>query len=93
LVAVVRESKAPLLPKIKFGENVTPGNNPVFVFGSKLQSLALVYWLSPYWYLLTAFVGLNLLQSGFTNRCPAMWMLGKCRLTSSEQATHAQVAR
>jgi len=28
--------------------------------------------VSPYWYLLTAFVGLNLLQSTFTNWCPAM---------------------
>jgi hypothetical protein len=25
---------------------------------------------SPYWLLLTAFVGLNLLQSGFTRWCP-----------------------
>jgi hypothetical protein len=26
-------------------------------------SLALGYWVSPYWYLFTAFVGLNLFQS------------------------------
>lgn len=37
-----------------------------------LASLALAYYVSPYWYLLTAFVGLNLLQSAFTNWCPAM---------------------
>jgi hypothetical protein len=37
-----------------------------------LISLALGHWVSEYWYLLTAFVGLNLLQSGFTNWCPAM---------------------
>ena len=36
-VAAVRESKAPLFPKIMFGENVTRGNNPVFAFGSKLN--------------------------------------------------------
>jgi len=35
-----------------------------------LLSLALGYWVSPYWYLFPAFVGLNLLQSGFTNWCP-----------------------
>jgi len=29
------------------------------------------------WLWLTAFVGLNLLQSAFTDWCPAMWMLGK----------------
>ncbi len=34
-----------------------------------LVSLALGYWVSPYWYLFTAFVGLNLLQSGFTKWC------------------------
>jgi hypothetical protein len=43
-----------------------------------LLSLALGYWISPWWFLLTAFVGLNLLQSAFTNWCPAMtifrWM-------------------
>jgi DUF2892 family protein len=43
-----------------------------------LLSLALGYWVSPYWFLFTALVGLNLLQSGFTNWCPAMavfrWM-------------------
>ncbi len=40
-----------------------------------LASLALAHWLSPWWLLLTAFVGLNLLQSAFTNWCPAMLML------------------
>ena len=37
-----------------------------------LLSLALGHWVSPYWYLFTAFVGLNLFQSAFTNWCPAM---------------------
>lgn len=40
-----------------------------------LLSLALAHWFSPWWLLLTAFVGLNLLQSAFTNWCPAMPML------------------
>jgi hypothetical protein len=34
-----------------------------------LISLALGHWQSPYWYLLTAFVGANLLQSAFTRWC------------------------
>jgi hypothetical protein len=42
-----------------------------------LASLALGYWVAPAWYLFTAFVGLNLFQSAFTNWCPAMWALGK----------------
>lgn len=40
-------------------------------------SLALGYFVSPYWYLLTAFVGLNLFQSAFTNWCPMMTILRK----------------
>ena len=34
-----------------------------------LASLALGYWMSPYWYLFTAFVALNLIQSSFTRWC------------------------
>jgi DUF2892 family protein len=34
-----------------------------------LISLALGYFVSPYWHLFTAFVGLNLLQSAFTHWC------------------------
>jgi len=45
-----------------------------------LLSLALGYWVSPYWYLFTAFVGLNLLQSAFTKWCPAMWIFGRLGL-------------
>lgn len=35
-----------------------------------LLSLTLGWFVSPYWLLLTAFVGLNLLQSSFTRFCP-----------------------
>lgn len=42
-----------------------------------LLSLALGHYVSPYWYLFTAFVGLNLFQSGFTNWCPMMMFLRK----------------
>jgi len=42
-----------------------------------LLSLALALWVNPYWHLFTAFVGLNLLQSGFTNWCPMMAFLHK----------------
>ena len=40
-----------------------------------LLSLALAHFLSTYWLWLTAFAGLNLLQSAFTNWCPAMPIL------------------
>ena len=46
-------------------------------------SLGLGYWISPYWYLFTAFVGLNLFQSGLTNWCPAMFVLRKLGLRES----------
>jgi hypothetical protein len=37
-----------------------------------LLSIALAHYVSIYWLLLTAFVGLNLVQSAFTNWCVAM---------------------
>ena len=40
-----------------------------------LASLALGHWVHPGWYLFTAFVGANLLQSAFTRRCPMMSLL------------------
>jgi hypothetical protein len=42
-----------------------------------MLSLALGYWVNAYWYLFTAFVGLNLFQSAFTDWCPMMTMLRK----------------
>lgn len=35
-----------------------------------LVSLALGWWVHPGWFLFTAFVGFNLLQSSFTGFCP-----------------------
>lgn len=40
-----------------------------------LASAALGCLVSPYWYLFTAFVGLNLLQSAFTRWCPMISIL------------------
>jgi hypothetical protein len=34
-----------------------------------LLSLALGWWVSPYWFLFTAFVGANLFQSALTKWC------------------------
>ncbi|HEV2278493.1 MAG TPA: DUF2892 domain-containing protein [Acidobacteriaceae bacterium] len=48
-----------------------------------LGSLALAHWVSPYWLWLTVFVALNLLQSGFTNWCPAMSIFRAMGLPSS----------
>jgi hypothetical protein len=51
-----------------------------------MLSLALGYWVHPYWYFFTAFVGLNLFQSAFTNWCPMMTFLRK--LGVKDQAAH-----
>ena len=51
-----------------------------------LISLALGHWVSPYWYLFTAFVGLNLFQSGFTDWCPMVKVLQKVGLKRSDAA-------
>ena len=48
-----------------------------------LLTLGLGYYVSPYWYLFTAFVGLNLFQSAFTNWCPMMTILRKLGVRSN----------
>ncbi|NVN90797.1 MAG: DUF2892 domain-containing protein [Desulfuromonadales bacterium] len=40
-------------------------------------SLLLAHYHSTYWLLFTAFVGLNLFQSGFTQFCPLFGLLAK----------------
>ena len=47
-----------------------------------LSSLLLAYYFDPLWLLLTAFVGVNLLQSAFTNWCPMMSILKKLGIGS-----------
>ena len=42
-----------------------------------LISLALGYWVSPWFFLFTAFVGVNLFQSAFTDTCPVKVVLKK----------------
>ncbi len=42
-----------------------------------LVSAALTWLFSPYWLLLTVFVGLNMLQASFTGFCPAALIFGK----------------
>jgi hypothetical protein len=56
-------------------------------------SVALGHYVSPYWFLFTTFVGLNLFQSAFTNWCPAMWMLAKLGLKSCGDARQASAVR
>ena len=47
-----------------------------------LVSVALAHFVSPWWLLLTVFVGLNLLQASVTGFCPAAIVLGKLGVKS-----------
>ena len=42
-----------------------------------MLSVALGTWVHPYWFVFTAFVGLNLFQSAFTQWCPMITILRK----------------
>jgi hypothetical protein len=60
---------------------MTVDNGVRVVAGSfVLASLALGRWVSPWWFLFTAFVGVNLIQSAFTGFCPAAMILRKLGL-------------
>jgi hypothetical protein len=50
-----------------------------------LLSIFLAHYYSPYWLLFTGFVGLNLLQSAFTDWCPMMTFLKKLGVKSQCQ--------
>ncbi len=45
-----------------------------------LLSLGLAVYVNKNWLWFTAFIGLNLIQSAFTNWCPAMWIFRKLGL-------------
>jgi hypothetical protein len=53
-----------------------------------LVSLLLAHFASPWWLLLTAFVGLNLIQSAFTGFCPPTWLLDKLHWVDSTGRIH-----
>jgi hypothetical protein len=50
-----------------------------------LISLALAYAHSPKWLILTGVMGLNLLQSAFTNWCPMMPVLKRLGINGKKQ--------
>jgi hypothetical protein len=58
----------------------------VFAFAGVmvLISVALAYLVSPWWLLLTVFVGANLLQSAFTGFCPAAMVFKRMGLPAGQ---------
>lgn len=47
-----------------------------------LLSAVLAWLVSPYWLLLAAFIGLNLIQASFTGFCPAAMIFSKLGIKS-----------
>jgi DUF2892 family protein len=58
----------------------------IFAFAGSLIlfSVALAWLQTPYWLILTAFVGANLLQSSLTGFCPAALILKKVGVRSGK---------
>jgi hypothetical protein len=56
-----------------------------------LVSVLLAHYHSQYWLFFTGFVGLNLLQSGFTNWCPMMDILKRLGVKSQVQIKESEV--
>ncbi|EDY84127.1 hypothetical protein VDG1235_3757 [Verrucomicrobiia bacterium DG1235] len=56
----------------------------VFAFGGTLVlvGVALGIWVHQYWFILPAFVGLNMLQASFTGFCPLAIILKKLGMKS-----------
>jgi hypothetical protein len=54
-----------------------------------LLSVALGWWVHPAWFLFTAFVGFNLLQSSFSAFCPLERMLARMDLPGCSRRTGA----
>jgi hypothetical protein len=55
-----------------------------------MASVALGYCVNPNWFLFTAFVGLNLFQSAFTNWCPMITFLHRLGVPSADEAAKAR---
>lgn len=58
----------------------------VFAFAGAmvLMSILLAHFMSPWWLLLTAFVGLNLFQAAFTGFCPLAIILKKAGVPTGQ---------
>ena len=56
----------------------------LFIAGAfVLISVALGYLVSPYFFVFTAFVAVNMIQAAFTNWCPMMWVLRRLGVRES----------
>jgi hypothetical protein len=58
-----------------------------------LISVSLAHFISPWWLIMTCFVGVNLIQSAFTGFCPAGSVLKKLGLGSGSCCSSSDQAR
>ena len=56
-----------------------------------LISVALVHFVSPWWLLFTAFIGLNLIQSAFTGFCPPAMLFRKLGMKETGAGNESDV--
>jgi hypothetical protein len=77
------------------GECVVNVDRAVFALAGTmiLVSLGLGWYVSPYWYLLAAFVGANMFQAAFTGFCPAAMIFRKLGLKTGPAFDCAVSAR
>ena len=57
-----------------------------------LVSVALGYWVNPLWFLFTAFVGVNLIQSALTHWCLMETILARLGLAKPEGPSRYRAA-
>jgi hypothetical protein len=74
-----RACPIPMDPQTQVKENVMNIDKALLMFAGfvVLLGLALGWLVSPYWYLLTAFAGLNMFQASITGFCPAAMVFKK----------------
>ena len=58
-----------------------------------LISVSLAHFISPWWLIMTCFVGVNLIQSAFTGFCPAGIVLKKMGVGSGSCCSSSDQAR
>lgn len=75
--------------------NLRPMERAIRALAGTLVTVSVIlgYLVSPYWFLLTLFVGLNLFQSSLTQWCLAEQILSKLGIVSTDHAKSESKAK
>ena len=68
------------MPRARIEQKAAPMRTSFIVAALTVLGLVLAWAFSPWWLLLDAFVGLNMLQAAFTGFCPAAAIFHKLGL-------------